>query len=218
MMGVIPAAGKGTRLGGNKPLRDVGDRPLIHNALSLIRAHGIKETVIVQHESELSEALGGDYNGMSLYYVGQKDRAGIANALYQAKDVTKDHSILMVLGDVVYDGDLHNMLTVFPNEGLDAVVGGKPLNYLEKKEISKSYGMDERGRFIEKPTHLGDMQPWLGYGIYMFKPVVYKAIEEAETGDITKVLNHMRAGAVNLYGRYWNVNTKEELEDVRRNT
>lgn len=225
MIGVIPAAGVGKRIGGSKPFKLIKGDYLIQYPLNMMLDLGIKECIIIQHEKELERMFGDMYSrhgkatNMHLKYVSQPKATGIADAVLLAEPFTKDEDICVILADIIYVGNLYKMQKFFNQFRIKntALIAGRTLKKDEQKEVCKSYGfaIDKYPYvFIEKPK-ADEVENWLGYGIYMFKPYVYEAIRNTPSSGITEVLNSMNTDVISVEGEYWNINTPEELEDAR---
>lgn len=221
MRGVIPAAGKAKRLGNIcKSLLEVNGKLLIEHPLQNMKDIGVKEVMIIQNGNAISDKLGNEWNGLKISYVQQTERKGIAHAINLAKEFVADDDFIVILGDIVYKGnDLGTMATSFFNLGKDAMAGFKMIN--DPEEIKKSYGIYDN-RFIEKPKDVSKFPNFLGLGIYMFNPkffTAYRRTQPSETTgeiEITETLNNFeKISPFILNGFYKNVNTEEELKEVR---
>src|SRR5438105_3303445 len=88
-MGVILAAGKGTRMVPfsehyPKPILPVGNKPLVAHQLESLHALGVRDVIIVIGHlgHEVVRVLGdGERYGLSFKYVEQEETLGIAHAL-----------------------------------------------------------------------------------------------------------------------------------------
>ena len=223
MIGIIPSAGKGSRLNmGTKGLVDVKGRHLIEYPLMNMLELGIKRVIIIENENDISNVLQYNWNGIALEYVSQKEKKGIAHAISLTKDLIKDEEVCIILGDIIYYGELKPMKRAlhkkkFGEEELDLIVGMKKIEL--KSQISKSYGL-KGGRFYEKPAKPKSFRSLLGLGIYMAKTkAIFEAIEKTQMDEkgeiqITNALNNFeRRKHFILDGFYTNINTKEELEE-----
>jgi len=221
MIGVICAAGEGKRLGlGCKALVNVNRTPLISYALNNMRLTGIKEVIIIQDEKRLIEnKLGKEAYKIKLKYIIQKEKWGIAHAVSLTEKLTHGNDIMLMFADIYFKGTLLKMKNYFEGSEYDSLVAGQTC--LDEDKIKKSYGITEDMKFVEKPVDCVDLQPMLGLGIYFFKNKVYDAIRTTPinkvTGEIeiTDVLNYMIASFYPVEGKYFNVNTKEDLKHLK---
>lgn len=104
MQGLILAAGFGSRLQPltntmPKSLTEVNGRPLLINALQLLKNNGIDETVIVvgHMKDKIIEAIGHDFDGMKITYVENSIYRKTNNvySFYLAKDYIHDDTIML---------------------------------------------------------------------------------------------------------------------------
>ncbi len=184
MIGVILAAGKGTRLmpfsaRHPKPLLPVLDRPLIEHQIAALRELGVRRVIVVIGHlgAELVRHLGdGARLGVSIEYVEQETTLGIAHALMRVEPLA-DRPMMVLLGDIffVHDG-LDRMLAML-EEGADAVLAVKEESDAEAVRRNFVAMEDASGRVtrvIEKPRHpRGRLK---GCGLYLFRPDVFDAL------------------------------------------
>lgn len=184
VLGVILAAGKGTRLKPfseryPKPLLPVLGRPLIEHQLAALRGLGVRRVIVVIGHlgAEIVRHLGdGSRHGVSIEYVEQETMLGIAHALARVEPLV-DRPALVLLGDIffVHDG-LERMIATM-DEGADAVLAVKEEADVEAVRRNFVAIEDERGRVvrvIEKPRHpRGRLK---GCGIYLFRPDFFDAL------------------------------------------
>lgn len=183
VLGVVLAAGKGTRLmpfsaRHPKPLLPVLDRPLIEHQLEALREIGVRRTVVVIGHlgAELVRHLGdGERLGMSLEYVEQESTLGIAHALARVEPWA-DRPVMVLLGDVFFLHDRLDRMIAMMDEGAEGVLAVKEDN---SDAIRRNYVAieDDSGRVVrvvEKPRHpRGRLK---GCGIYLFQPEIFDAL------------------------------------------
>lgn len=107
MQAVILAAGHGTRMreltaSSPKSLLQVAGRPLLEYRLDAL-PDSVDEVIIVVGYlgAMIHERFGDDYAGKRILYAEQEERHGTAGALWSAKDILKDH-FLVLMGDDMY--------------------------------------------------------------------------------------------------------------------
>jgi dTDP-glucose pyrophosphorylase len=184
VLGVILAAGKGTRLmpfsaRHPKPLLPVLDRPLIEHQLEALRAIGVRRVIVVIGHlgAEIVRCLGdGSRLGVSIEYVEQEATLGIAHALARVEPWV-DRPVMVLLGDIffVHDG-LERMLEVLA-EGAHGVLAVKEER--DPEAIRRNFVAieDETGRVVrvvEKPRHPRAILK--GCGIYLFQPDFFDSL------------------------------------------
>jgi glucose-1-phosphate thymidylyltransferase len=117
MKGIILAGGTGSRLMPctkvtNKHLLPVYDKPMIYYPLFTLINAGIKDILIIsgrEHAGSFANLLGSGIDfGVKLTYRVQEGAGGIAEALALAEDFANKESILVILGDNIFE---ENMLS-----------------------------------------------------------------------------------------------------------
>ena len=112
---VILAAGMGSRLRPltdtrPKPLVEVNGVPIIHNALRQLGAAGIRRaTIVVGYRKDAIEyACGHEFEGVAIDYVASSvfDRTGSAYSLWLARDALLRGAVLLLEGDVFFEGEV----------------------------------------------------------------------------------------------------------------
>ncbi len=112
MKGVILAGGNGKRLWPitkvtNKHLLPVYNRPMIYYPLATLVASGIKDILVVcggEHVGHFVDLLGpGKEFGVRLSYEVQERAGGIADALSYAEDFADNDSMMVILGDNIFE-------------------------------------------------------------------------------------------------------------------
>ncbi|MFH1450843.1 MAG: nucleotidyltransferase family protein, partial [archaeon] len=106
MIGLIPAAGAGTRLeeltkNTPKEMLLVGGRPILEHVLDQFKEAGIKKIFIVLgpgKEKILNHFGNGTAFGFEIAYLFQERPEGIGRAIYEAKEFI-DEKFAVVLGD-----------------------------------------------------------------------------------------------------------------------
>ena len=185
MYGVVPAAGRGTRMRPltdrrPKPLLPVGDRSLLERVFDTAR-DVVDEFVVVTgyRGDEIREAIGDSYRDRPVHYVEQAEALGTAHAVAQAAPVVDD-DFLVLNGDVVVDPSLPRALA-------DA---GAPAIAATEVEDPRAYGVlstaadGSLAGIVEKPadppTDLANV------GGYALEPEVFEYIDrtpESERGE-----------------------------------
>lgn len=185
-MGVILAAGKGTRMQPfseryPKPILPVLGRPLIAHQLAKMVSLGIEDVVIVIGHlgHEVVRTLGdGAAFGLRLRYVEQGETLGIAHAVSRLEPHV-DRSFFLFLGDIYFaTADLASMVArLHQPDPAHAVLAVKREADPEaiKRNFTVMVGGDGRvTRVIEKPRFpRTDLK---GCGIYLFDPSFFDAV------------------------------------------
>lgn len=183
MVGVILAAGKGTRMlpftqRWPKPVLPILGRPLVRHQVEMMRGLGVRRVfVVIGHLGhEVVRALGDGVEGVAVEYVEQTETLGIAHALGQLEG--RIHGpLLLCLGDVhVVSSRLGEMLAL-AESGARGVLASKvePDPEMIRRNFAIVAEPDGRvRRVIEKPR--ADYGRLKGCGLYLFGPEVFDAI------------------------------------------
>ncbi|MFC6752624.1 sugar phosphate nucleotidyltransferase [Halorubrum tibetense] len=158
MDAVIPAAGRGSRLGAltddrPKGLVDVGGRPLLAYALdAAVEAGADRLVVIVGYEAAaIVEWFGDTFSGVPITYVHQREQLGLGHAVLQARHAV-DGTFLLVNGDNVFVDGVTLALEAVRAEGVDGVLGVEEA----PREVARTTGVIETeaggiSGIVEKP-------------------------------------------------------------------
>jgi NDP-sugar pyrophosphorylase family protein len=231
-IGVIPAAGVGTRLGylSNllpKTLFPVYDRPILHHIINHMESTGIEDIYIIinVHKEKILEYYKHIRPSLkaAIHFVEQRELNGVANALLIMERYIKNQPFLVILGDefIVIDS-LQPMIDLFFRTGsiaTEAVIKEKDKNILRQ---TCSANLDKSGKIleiIEKPED----PPYMirGCGIYIFNPEIFGFIRNTPVNpkrkekDITSTINNVarakKAYGYFIKGYHVNINDYEEL-------
>jgi NDP-sugar pyrophosphorylase family protein len=185
VMGVVLAAGKGTRMQPfseryPKPLLPVGGRALIVHQLETLAGLGIRDVlVVIGHLGhEVVNALGdGSRFGVRIRYVEQEHTLGIAHAV-ACFEPRVDRPFLLLLGDIYFETeDLGAMVArLYERETMGVLaVKREPDHDKIRRNFTVECDADDRVvRVIEKPRHpRTDVK---GCGIYLFDPAFFDAV------------------------------------------
>ncbi len=185
LMGVILAAGKGTRMRPfsehwPKPVLPVLGKPLMAYQLEMLAALGVRRVVVVIGHlgHEVVRALGdGSSFGVSIQYVEQEEMLGIAHAVSRL-EAHVDRPFFLFLGDIFFvTENLGAMVERFHAGGLGGVLACKREGNLEAIKRNFVVLTDADGvvhRVVEKPRHpRTDLK---GCGIYLFDQAFFDAV------------------------------------------
>ncbi|SDF03983.1 glucose-1-phosphate thymidylyltransferase [Halorubrum xinjiangense] len=158
MDAVIPAAGRGSRLGeltADRPkgLVDVAGRPLLAHAFeTAVEAGADKLVVIVGYEAaQIVDRFGDAFAGVPITYVHQRERLGLGHAVLQAEPHV-DGIFLLLNGDNVFAESVAPAVEAAGEA--DAALAVEEVS----PEVATTTGVietDERGRvtgLVEKPA------------------------------------------------------------------
>ena len=159
MQAVIPAAGRGSRLGAltadrPKGLVTVGDRPLLAAVFDRAVEAGADELVVVigYEGAQIVERFGDSFRETPITYVHQRERRGLAHAVLQAEPHV-DGTFLVVNGDNVFAESLQPAVAALERDGVDGVIAVEDVS----RETASRTGVVELAgetvaRIVEKPT------------------------------------------------------------------
>lgn len=161
MKAIIPAAGRGTRLYPQthtkpKAMVRLAGKPILGHILSGLADTRIDEIVIVVGGAmkdqivEYAEDEFGDE--FEFWFVEQESAEGLGHSIYQAEGVARGDSLLVVLGDMLFENGYSTFLQAHDElDSPDASIGVKTV------EEPQHYGVAELGdgtsvrRLVEKP-------------------------------------------------------------------
>jgi glucose-1-phosphate thymidylyltransferase len=185
LLGVILAAGKGTRMMPfseryPKPILPICGEPLMVHQIRAMKDLGVREVIIVIGHLgyEIVRALGdGDGLGVKLRYVEQEETLGIAHAVSRLeKHVSRP--FFLFLGDIFFEtenlGDMAQRLGRNGTAGVLAVKREKDPEAIKRNFIVITAPDGAVARVIEKPRHpRTDLK---GCGLYLFDVAFFDAV------------------------------------------
>jgi glucose-1-phosphate thymidylyltransferase len=183
--GVILAAGHGSRMGpfGDsvpKPVAPICNKPLLAYQLDYMKSLGIDDIIIVIGHlgHRIQETLGdGSAWGVTLKYVEQQERLGLAHAVGQLESHI-DRPFLLMLGDIFFEMEnLGAMAAAFEESDTAAVLAVKQEPDVEAIKRNFAVLLHDDGtvrRVIEKPRNVPNKMK--GCGIYLFDDRIFEAI------------------------------------------
>lgn len=202
MKAMILAAGFGTRLfpltiDRTKPAIPFLGKPLVGYVAEYVAQFGFKDVVVnLHHQPEsVKNALGdGSTFGVKIHYtLEQPDILGTAGALWNARDLLKDETFLVVNGKIVTDIDLSAALETHRKTGAVATMVLKENAKREKFSVVevedglvKGFSGYPSAEEIQNPKP--EIQNPLMYtGIQILEPEVFDYIPPAVESDIISV-------------------------------
>jgi glucose-1-phosphate thymidylyltransferase len=161
MKAIIPAAGQGTRLYPQthtkpKAMVRLAGKPILGHILSSLAETRINEVVVVvgggmkdQIVEYAEESFDDEFE---FWFVEQESAEGLGHSIYQAEGVARGDSLLVVLGDMLFENGYTTFLKAHGElDAPDASIGVK------KVEEPQHYGVAELAtdrrveRLVEKP-------------------------------------------------------------------
>lgn len=201
MKGIILAGGTGTRLRPatlvtNKHLIPVYDRPMVYYPLATLIGAGIKEIHIVSgpdHAGHFLKLLGsGKKLGIKLSYEIQDEAGGIAQALGLCEDFADNESIMVVLGDNIFEDNVSEHVKEFEKQKEGARIFLKPVPDANRFGVAEVNG-DKIVGIEEKPK--APKSNLAVTGLYIYDKTVFDIIRKLKPSargelEITDVNNH----------------------------
>jgi dTDP-glucose pyrophosphorylase len=185
VLGVILAAGKGTRLSPfsdryPKPILPILGKSLLQHQIECLRDIGVRRVfVVIGHLGfEVVRALGDGRNlGVELDFIDQGPTLGIAHAVSKLEGVV-DRPFMLFLGDIFFLHDnLSRMIAMLGTDDVHGVLAVK--EEASTEAIRRNFVVLEDGagfvkRVIEKPQYPPTRLK--GCGLYLFDPVFFDAV------------------------------------------
>ena len=232
MKGLIPAAGRGSRLEPitlaiPKELLMVGDKAIIEYVINAMKEVGITNITIVVgwRKNAILDYLGsGERLGVKLTYVVQDKRDGLAKAVHAGKNINHDESFLVVLGDNFFHPKtfLKDILDFHKENKADATIGVAEIEdptrhgIIRPGEDNKILDLVEKPKASDAPSNLGCI------GIYIFNSKIFEAIEKTKPGvnneyQLTDAIKNLvndnkKVFYKKIKGRHIDIGTVEDLK------
>jgi glucose-1-phosphate thymidylyltransferase len=199
LKGVVLAGGTGSRLYPltkvtNKHLLPVGNKPMIFHPIDKLREIGVEDILIVtgtEHMGDVVNLLGSgaEYQCRFTYKV-QDQAGGIAQALGLAENFAGNDSIVVILGDNIFEDDLQGAADAYSGEG--SMILLKEVHDPQRYGVATLDG-DRVTHIEEKP--LNPKTNFAVTGVYFYDSKVFEFIRTLKPSDrgeleITDVNNH----------------------------
>jgi dTDP-glucose pyrophosphorylase len=231
-IGVIPAAGKGSRLKDlqltkilPKVMLPLLNRPILEHVIQALKDIGVEEIyIIVGHKKNLIIDYFGDGQefGVKIKYVEQPAPLGIADAIGRVEHFINE-PFIVVLGDSFFlSHNLGDLVKTFWEKNALALEGITVENSIEALKRACNVVLDADERIIdicEKPKN--PSSAYRGVGTYIFDPAVFEYIKQTPIGppreekEITNTIKLMtttkKVYAALIKGIEININTLDDL-------
>jgi len=236
--GVIPAAGRGARMGylSNllpKCLFPLYDKPVIHANVEKMVSLGIKAIYIIVHyqKDKIKEYFKSveDLLDVEINFIEQEKLLGIANAIMLTKDYLDTPFMVMLGDDCTIAKSLQNLVNTFREKNavaLEAIVREENTEILKTTCCVKVNRNKQITEIIEKPQV--PSSNLRGCGIYFFQNSIYDYIgatpassvrNEIEITDVIKLVAKEKLALnmnINSYLDLWKAsNLVAELENKK---
>ncbi len=202
MKGIILAGGLGTRLQPltlvtNKHLLPIYNKPMIYYPIEKLVEAGINDIILVTGGSYAGDFLrllgnGHEFKLSHINYVYQKGEGGIAEALGLCEHYAGDDSIVVILGDNIFEDSIARAVSEYEKTKTGGRIFLKEVTDPQRFGVAELKG-DRVVGIEEKPK-----TPKSNYavtGIYMYDREVFEVIKTLKPSgrgelEITDVNNH----------------------------
>ncbi len=231
LVGVIPAAGRGTRAypytrGLPKGMLEIDGEPIIARTLAIFRDQmGIRDIVIILGQSGQiirdRFGQGADFGVRITYVLNDAIDRGLSYSVLLARPCVEEH-FCVILSDECYLDSNHGEILLIPRQDALAICG--VTDPIDSERVRKNYAVEVEGgrirRLVEKPRVPGNAL--LGLGTFLFHRRIFEHLERAlskegdKPNDLVSVLARAclageRLLPFYLRGYYVNVNDRDEL-------
>lgn len=182
MKGVILAAGKGTRLFPAtkhipKSLLPLANRMTLEYGIDRLRDIGVTEICLIVSEDvdEVLELIGdGRRFGVRFSICRQTEPLGLAHALSFAEDFVQNEPFVMLLGDLIFEGDFRAFAKKFLESGAANLSVVKWVDDPSRFGVANLDG-DRIVRLVEKPEK--PESNFATTGLYFFGPQIWSVLQ-----------------------------------------
>ncbi len=209
MRAMILAAGLGTRLrpvSGDlpKPLVPVGDRPLIHYTLLLLKRYAITEVIINLHYQgeKIRQELGsGEPFGMRISYSEEPQILGTGGGIIKVREFFKEQTFLVINSDILLDINLDKVVDYHNRKRAAATLVLREDPEVERYGAIEIDGENRIRQFLGKiPDAPKDLAKRMFTGIHVIDPGVYEYIPAGVFSPITDAYVTMLRKGERLFG------------------
>jgi NDP-sugar pyrophosphorylase family protein len=207
-----------------KPLLPVGERPILEEIVTRLRAFGLRDLVIaVGYRAELIETYfrDGSQLGVHIEYARESEPLGTAGPLSlvraQFGATAKDTDSLLVMnGDLLTDLDMSALIEFHERGGHDITVVTREFQLQHPYGVIQLDG-DRITSIVEKPA----VTDTINAGVYVFRWSALELVPEGRAFEIPDLLNKAAAsghivGAYPFAGTWLAIDRMEQLEDAAR--
>jgi NDP-sugar pyrophosphorylase family protein len=234
VLGVILAAGKGTRLkelGKNVPkaLLPIGNKTCLEHIITGMKGAGVDRVgVVIGHLGEMIEEQygSGESLGVEITYLKQDlSMYGTGRALLLARDLAGDEPLMVSYGDILIEASNYKAMVTLARQEQTSV---SSVNWMDDPTAGAAVYFGDDGfleRIIEKPPKGTSTTNWNNAGVYVFQPLIFDYLAnlgKSERGeyDLTEAVRQMvTAGAVvkvhQITGFWKDIGTPEDVAAIR---
>jgi NDP-sugar pyrophosphorylase family protein len=229
MKTVILAGGLGVRLRPltyaiPKPLLPVGERPILEEIVTRLRAFGLRDIVIaVGYRAELIETYfrDGSQLGVHIEYAHESEPLGTAGPLSLVRaqygvNASEADPVLVMNGDILTDLDMLQLVEFHERGGQDITVVTREYQLRHPYGVIELEG-DHVARVVEKPV----VTDTVNAGIYVLRWSSLELIPDGRAYEIPDLLNKasesgLKVVAYPFDGEWMPIDRMEQLEEASR--
>lgn len=232
MVGVILAAGNGTRLNINnccKPLLKVNGIPLIEYSLDNLARLDIDAAYIVagKHINLIKNTIGSNYKGIQLFYVHQAEQKGLINAFVSALNFLNEDVLLQLSDEIFINMKYAEIKNIVTHPTFDFYCGITFENDTER--IKNNFSVNCSEDFIikscaEKPKEIINNIKGTGFCIFNAETIaILKSIYSEKDNmprELCDFINYLvasekKGAAFCIAEKELNINTRADLEEAQ---
>jgi len=185
MKGVILAGGTGSRMFPctkvtNKNLLPVYNKPMIYYPLLTLASAGIKDIMVVSgrgHAGDFVNLLGsGKEFGVKISYEVQEEAGGISQALSLAEDFVGNDSVVVILGDNIFEDNVKDYIKDFEKQERGARIFLKEVGLKAAKRFGIALIDGNKVVYVEEKPQAPKSNLAMT-GLYMFDSKVFDIIK-----------------------------------------
>lgn len=235
MIGVILAAGRGTRLKEigemmPKALLKVGNKTCLEHIILGMKDAGITRFgVVIGHLGEMIEERFGDGEGLGVeitYLRQDLSQYGTGRAVQLAEGLADEGPLMVSYGDIIVDPVNYQAMLNLSQQGAYTV---NSVNWVDDPTHGAAVYLREDGtvkKIIEKPPAGQSTTNWNNAGVYVYQPILFdylRKIEQSQRGEyeLTEALRQMVEDDIPVRSHkisgYWrDIGRPEDLEAINR--
>ena len=235
MIGVILAAGRGTRLKEigkmmPKALLEVGNKTCLEHIILGMKDAGITRFgVVIGHLGEMIEERFGDGGdlGVEITYLRQDlSQYGTGRAVQLAEGLADGGPLMVSYGDIIVDPINYQAILNLSEQGAFTV---NSVNWVDDPTRGAAVYLREDGtikKIIEKPPAGQSTTNWNNAGVYVYQPILFdylRKIEQSQRGEyeLTEALRQMVEDGIPVRSHkisgYWrDIGRPEDLEAINK--
>ena len=234
MLGVILAAGKGTRLqemGENLPkaLLPIGEKTCLEHIILGMKDAGIQRfAVIIGHLGEMiQERYGqGETLGVEINYVKQDLSAyGTGRAVLLARELAGNDPLMVSYGDILIEPSNYQAMVDLALQEQTTVSSA---NWIDDPSAGAAVYFSDEGyleKLVEKPPKGTSKTNWNNAGVYVFQPLIFDYLAKLSKSprgeyELSEALRQMVASGVpvkvhKITGFWQDIGTPEDVAAIR---